>query len=136
MSRIHSAEYGLFPNSVIVLPIHSSLLNLCSIGRCQVSVEHPFIICPGILFVFRASCVQISHYTFIVLLVPQARIACANSTMPRAFLVLPIIQLIQTSVQPILFPFQIISSFTISLCVSTIGFVCPLDFILPGSSSI
>ena len=108
MSRIHSAEYGLFPNSVIVLPIHSSLLNLCSIGRCQVSVEHPFIICPGILFVFRPSYVQISHYTFIVLLVPQARIACANSTMPRAFLVLPIIQLIQTSVQPILFPILIL----------------------------
>ena len=107
LSSIHSAEHGLFPNSAI----HSTLLNLCGIGGCQVSVEHPFIIWLGILHVFCASCVQISHYTFIVLLVSQARIACANSTMPRAFLVLPIIQLIQTSVQPILFPYQIISSF-------------------------
>ena len=105
---------------LILFWIHSGENNISKFCNTQFTLMNlcwkmpSLFICPSIhimgkpFVLFCASYVQISHYTFIVLLVPQARIACANSAMPRAFLALPIIQLIQTSVQPILFPILIL----------------------------
>ena len=58
LSSIHSAEHGLFPNSAI----HSTLLNLCGIGGCQVSVEHPFNMAGNTSCFLRIMCANFSLY--------------------------------------------------------------------------